>query len=198
MKVKGGARKMFWLLLLICLAAYFWDTDSPQMKPEKFYRNVRVVGVNPIEIGFPSTVIKTTFNDRLEFYMSRQGSTEHIFLVVFKQRSSPEDKVILPRGYLSFLKNGVPLTEFKILAAVGNIPRSDLQKISTEAKKARPNRLKIELLAKNEKLAKVLEMHYLGIPLELELRPEIGTARFRNSGLAIRIIANIQKARLRS
>lgn len=191
------ARIVFPVLLICATSAYLWETCSPVMSAEKFYRNVRVTGTNPVRISYPKTLVRVRVSEQRDLAQKcdKGGKGDcYFWLVAYEKEFEANDRVFLPSGYLPWAKARIPVTEFQLVAFVGKIPRDKYREILAEIKKPHPKSFRIRQVAKNLDVAKTLEMYYLGTPLKLgiRLRPSISAVAPRKGGLSIVITGKLE------
>ena len=121
------------------------------------------------------------------------GEICKVRIVVFEREFDPGDRAILPNGYISFLREGIVLADFRIVAHVGSVSRGELRNVFAEIRNGGLRRYKVERLVSDKRAARVLMMHFLDIPLRLRLRPELGIAEIRGSGLTVTILASVSE-----
>ncbi|TSC59746.1 MAG: hypothetical protein LiPW15_766 [Parcubacteria group bacterium LiPW_15] len=190
--VSPKVRSPLILALGVALGCYFWETSSPWMGVEKFYRNTRLTGVRPVEIGFPKTAIQVDLSGQSALSLLCRGEVCKVRLVVFEKEFDLADRAILPNGYIPFLREGVILSDFRIVAYdVGSVSKAELREVFAAIRVGNLRRYKIERSVKDKRVARVLTMHFMEVPLRLELRPESRIAEFYGSGLKITILTSI-------
>lgn len=166
------------------------------MGVEKFYRNTKLVHTSPAELGFPQTTIRLDLKEQSALMLRCSGEICKVRLVVFEREYDPGDRAILPNGYIPFLREGVILSDFRIEAHVGSVSEGELQSVFAEIRRGELRRYKVERLVSDKRVARVLMMHFLDIPLRLKLRPELGIAEINGSGLNATIFASISELEL--
>ncbi len=198
MKVSVSPKARFPLVLVlgIVLSWFLWETRSPWMGVEKFYRNTKLVNTSPAELGFPETMIRLDLKEQSALALRCSGETCRVRLVVFEREYDPGDRAILPNGYIPFLREGIVLSDFRIVAHIGSVSEEELRKVFAEIKSGELRRYKVERLVSDQRVARVLMMHFLDIPLRLQLRPELGIAEVNGSGLTVTILASISELEL--
>ena len=191
--ISPKARYPLVLALGIVLGCFFWETRSPWMGVEKFYRNTKLIDTSPAELGFPQTIIRLDLRGQSALMLHCSGEICKVRIVVFEREFDPGDRAILPNGYISFLREGVVLSDFRIVAHVGSVSRGELRNVFAEIRNGGLRRYKVERLVSDKRAARVLMMHFLDIPLRLRLRPELGIAEIRGSGLTVTVLASVSE-----
>lgn len=191
--ISPKARYSLVLALGVALSWLFWETRAPWMGAEKFYRNTKLVSTSPAELGFPRTTIQLDLKEQSALTLRCFEEVCKVRLVVFEREYDPGDRAILPNGYVPFLRKGIILSDFRIVAHAGDISREELRSVFAEIRRGGLRRYKVERLVSDKRAAKVLIMHFLDIPLRLKLRPELGVAEIRGSGLTATIFTSVSE-----
>lgn len=162
------------------------------MSAEKFYRNIAIADIWPTKVSYPDTVVETRIKDQSSLLQRCNSEHCYFWIIAAEKEFFPQDKILLPMSYLPWSKK-IPLSHFKLTAYVGRISRGDYRKVFFLLKENAARIFKIRQIIKNRQVAEILEMHYLGLPLMVRIRPTESIARIHASGLKIVISGNLEK-----
>lgn len=162
------------------------------MSAEKFYRNIAIAEVLPTKVSYPDTLVETRVEDQSCLLQRCNAGDCYFWVVVAEKEFLLRDKVLLPMSYLPWAANRIPVSQFEFVAFVGKISRKDYRQLFSLLKSGDRRLFKTERIIKNSRVAKILEMHYLGFPLMVKVRPTGSISRIHSGGLKIAVSGNLE------
>ncbi len=161
------------------------------MSAEKFYRNIAIKEVWPTKVVYPDTVVEARTGGQSDLFQRCNLKNCYFWVVASEKEFFPQEKILLPLSYLPWGKK-IPLSDFKLVAFVGKISKKDYRRVLSLVKANDMRLFRVEQIVKNPRVAKILEMYYLGIPLAVRVRPVDSGAYILHGWLHISIKGNLE------
>jgi len=159
------------------------------MSTEKFYRNVWVRETEPVQLGYPQTLIEAEVGDQSRLFTKCDKGWIRCNLWLVAYENEPSRAAVLPG---SWARGGTPLSHFELKVFVGQIKQDEYQKVLSLVKNSSLREFRIRRIVKNPALAKTLSMYFMGLPLKLEIRPAFSTAEEKNGWLKVTVMGNLE------